>query len=83
MPKYSYYYSFPEESRYIAVISPPGLIHIEIETSCHFNTITQLLYCNVLFRQLILKMDCYTMMNSMDKSNKQFAHNYQNIMAVK
>ena len=76
MPMESYNYSFPEESRYIAVISPPGLINQENETIFYFNATIQLLYSNILFRKLILNIYCYSMINSMDKNNRQFAHHY-------
>ena len=82
-PIESYNYSFPEESRYIAVRPTPGFINQENEARCYFNETIQLLYSNIIFRQLIPNIDFYTIMNSLDKNNKQFAHHYQNIMVVK
>ena len=72
IPTESYKYSFPEESRYIAVRPPPGFINQENETRCYFNATIQLLYCNFLFRQLILNIYCYTMMNCLNINNQQF-----------
>ena len=66
-------YSFPEESRYIAVISKSCFINQENETRCYFNETIQLLYCNVLFRYLILNIYFYTMMISLDKNSKFFS----------
>ena len=62
MPRESFNYSFTEESLYITVLSPLGFITIENETRCYLNATIQLLYYNVLFRQLIINIDCYTMM---------------------
>ena len=42
-----------------------------------------MLYFNILFRQLILKIDCYTMMIGLDRKIIYFAHNYQKIVIVK
>ena len=83
MPTEPYHYLFPEESRNISVKSPLVFINQENETRCYFNSTIQLLYFNVLFILLILNIDCYTMMIIMDKSNKNVAHNYQEIMIVK
>ena len=83
MPIESYCSSFPEESIYITVRSPPGFIHQENEPGWYFNATIQLLYSNVLVIILILNIDCYTMMNSLDKNNKDFSRNYQKIMIVK
>ena len=40
------------------------------------------LYLNVLFRQLILKIGFYTMMNGQGKKNQHFVHNFQKIMIM-
>ena len=68
IPTEPYNYSFTEDSIYIAVRSPPGFINQWNETICYFNATIQLLKRNVLFRQLILKIDLYSMMNSLDKT---------------
>ena len=83
MPTDSCNSSFSEESRYIAVISPPGFINQENETRCYFNETIQLLYFNVLFILLILNVDCDTMMTYLDKNNKNISYHYHNIMIVK
>ena len=59
--------SFLEESWFITVRSPPGFINQENETRCYLNATIQLLYCNALFILLVLNIDCYTMINGMDK----------------
>ena len=79
---WSYHSSFPEDCRYTAVRSLPGFINQENETRYYFNATIKLLYCNVIFRQLILNIDWYTMIISLDKNNKTFPHHYQNIMIV-
>ena len=76
-------YFFPGESWYITVRPPTGFINQENETRCYFNRTIQILYYNVLFRQLILNIGCYTTMISLDKKNEPFVHHYQNIMIVK
>ena len=65
-PIESYNYSFPEESRYIAVRPTPGFINQENEARYYFNETIQLLYSNIIFRQLIPNIDFYTIMNSLD-----------------
>ena len=57
MPINSYKYSIPEYIRYIAVIILPGFINQENKTRFYFNSTIQLLYCNVIFRPLILNID--------------------------
>ena len=74
MTKKLYNSSFTEESRYITVRSPPSLINQENETICYFNATNQILYYNVIIIQLILNIDCYTIMIILDKNNKQCAH---------
>ena len=66
MPTESCNSSFPEYSRYIAVRSPPGIINQENKTRCYFDATMQLLYCNDIFRQLLINIDCCTMMISLD-----------------
>ena len=83
MPTESHNSSVPEESRYIEFITPLGFINQENETGCHFNSTNQLLYYNVLFRQLILNINCDTIMTCLDKSNKTFAYHYQKITTIK
>ena len=46
--------------RYIVVMTPEGFINQEKETRHIFNATIQLLYCNIIFRPLILKMDFHT-----------------------
>ena len=60
MPTYSFNYSVREEMRYIVVMTPEGFINQEKETRHIFNATIQLLYCNIIFRPLILKMDFHT-----------------------
>ena len=52
MPSQSLNYSFLEESLFITIPSPPGFINQEHETRRYLNATLQLLYLNVLFRQL-------------------------------
>ena len=66
MPLESLNSYFLEENWYINVRSPPGFINQENETIYYFNATIQLLYCNVLFRELIPNIDCYTTMISLD-----------------
>ena len=70
MPTESYYYSFTGDSRYITVRSRPGFINEENEMRCYFNSTPQLLYYNVLFRKMIININWYTMMISLDKKQQ-------------
>ena len=63
MPTISLNSLFLEEFFFVTVQSPPGFINRENETRCYLNATLQLLYFNVLFRQLVLNIDCYTMLN--------------------
>ena len=83
MPTESFNSSCPENSIYISVIPSPGLINQENETRCYFNATIQLLYWNILFVVLILNINWYNTMISLDKNNKQSVHHYQKIMIGK
>ena len=73
MPLESLNYYFLEESLLITVLSPPGFINRENETIFYLNATIQMLYFNVLFEHVILKIDCYTMMIGLDlKTNILF-----------
>ena len=63
MPSLSLNYYFLEESLFATFRSPPGFINRENETRCYLNATMQLLYFNAIFIQLVLNIDCYTMMN--------------------
>ena len=67
MPSLSLNYLLIEESLFVTVRSPPGFINQENETRCYLNATFQLLYFNVLFRKLVLNIDCYTMLNGLRK----------------
>ena len=62
-------YYFFKGSLYIIVKSPPGFINQENDRRFDLNATIQLLYCNILFIQLILNIDCYTMMIGLDERN--------------
>ena len=63
MPLLSLDSLFLEESLFVTVRSPLGFINREDETRCYLNATLQLLCVNVIFRQLVLNIDCYTMLN--------------------
>ena len=72
MPFESLNSSFPEDILYSTILSPPGFINRENETRYYLNATMQLLYFNVLVRQLILNIDCYTMVIGVDKKTNIF-----------
>ena len=67
MPSESLNSPLLEERLFITFRSPPGFINQENKTIYDLNATFQMLYFNVLFRQLILNIDCYTMMIGLDK----------------
>ena len=67
MPSISLNSLFLEDILFVTVCSPPGFINQENETRCYLNATLQLLYFNVIFRQLVLNIDCYTMLNGLGK----------------
>ena len=67
MPLESSNHFFLGESLYVTFWSPPGFINRENESVCYLNETIQLLYCNVLFRQLILNIYCYTIMIGLER----------------
>ena len=69
MPSQSLNYSFLEDSFFVTVLSPPGFNNRENKTICYLNTTLQLLYFSVIIRQLIIYIDCYTMMNVQGKKS--------------
>ena len=72
-----------EDSLFVTVRSPPVFINKENETRCYLNSTFQLLYFNVLFRELIFKINCYTMLNGMKTESQYFVHNFQKIMILR
>ena len=83
MPSLSLNSLLIEESLFVTVQSPPGFINRENETICYLNATFQLLYFNVLFRELVPKIDCYTMLNGLKRKSQYFVHNFQNIMILR
>ena len=83
MPSLSLNLLLIEESLFVTVWSPPGFINPENETRCYLNSMFQLLYFNVLFRELVFKIDCYTMLNGLKKESQDFVHHLKNIMIIK
>ena len=65
MPSLSFDPLIIEESSFVTVRSPPGFINRENETRCYLNSTFQHLYLNVLFRELVLKINCFTMLNGL------------------
>ena len=56
-----------EEKLFITVRSPPGFNNQSNETRCYLNATFQKLYYNVLFRDLVFKINPYTMKDLMSK----------------
>ena len=69
-----------EEKPFITVRSPPGFFNPENDTICYLNATFQHLYYNVLFRELVFKINLYTMMNGLKRKSPHFIHNFQKIM---
>ena len=70
MPSISLNYLFLEESLLVTVQSNPGFINQGNKTRWYLNATLQILYFNVIFRLLILNIDCYTMLNGLRKKVK-------------
>ena len=56
-----------EEKPFITVRSPPGFFNQGKGTRCDLNATFQQLYYNVLFRELVFKINLYTMMNGLKR----------------
>ena len=54
-----------EEIPFVTIQSPPGFVNQENETRCYLNSTFQHLYYNILFWELVFKINCYTMMNGL------------------
>ena len=72
-----------EESSFVTVLSPPGFVNQENEARCYLNSTFQHLYFNVLFRELVFKINFYTMRNGLKRESQHFVHNFQNIMILR
>ena len=72
-----------EENPFVTVRSPPGFVNQENETRCYLNSTFQHLYFNVLFRELVFKINCYTMLNGLKRESQHFVHIFQNIMILR
>ena len=65
MPSPSFKPLLIEESPFVTVQSPPGLVNLENETICYSNSTFQHLYYNVIFRELVFKINFHTMLNGL------------------
>ena len=83
MPSLSLNYLLIEEIFFVTVRSPPGFINRGNETRCYLNATFKLLYSNVIFIQLVIKINCYTMLNGPGGESQHFVHNLQKIMIMK
>ena len=72
-----------EESLFVTVRSLPGFINQENETRCYLNSTFQLLYFNVIFRELVFKINFYTILNGLKRESQYFVHNFQKIMILR
>ena len=72
-----------EESLFVTVRSPPGFINRENDTRCYLNSTFQLLYFNILCRELVFKINFYTMLNGPKRERQDFVHNFQNILILR
>ena len=66
-----------EENPFVTVQSPPGFVNQENETRCYLNSTFHHLYYNVLFRDMVFKPNCYTMLNGLKTGSQYFVHNFQ------
>ena len=69
MPSLSLNYLLIEEIYFCNSSITPRFINRENETKCSLNATFQLIYLNVLFRQLVLNINCYTVLNGLKKFN--------------
>ena len=83
LPSLSFNPLLIEESSFVTVRSPPSFINREHETRCYLNSTFQHLCFNVLFRELVFKINCYTMLNGLKRESQGFIHNFQNIMILR
>ena len=68
-----------EEKLFVTVRSPPGFFNPEKETICYLNATFKHLYYSVLFRELLFKINCYTMLNGLKTGSQYFVHNCQKL----
>ena len=80
MPSLSFDPLIIEDISFVTVRSPPGFINQENETRCYLNSTFQNLYFSVLFRELVFKINCYTMLNGLKRESQYFVHNLLKIM---
>ena len=83
MPSLSFDPLLIEETLFVKVRSPPGLVNRENETRCYLNSTFQHLYYNVIFRELVFKINFYTMLNGRKRESQHFVHNFQKIMILR
>ena len=75
MPSLSLNLLIIEESLFVTVQSPPSFINRENETRRYLNSTFRLLYFNILFRELVFKINFYTMLNGLKIGNQDFVRN--------
>ena len=83
MPSLSHNPLLIEESLFVTVRSLPVFMNQENETRFYLNSTFQLLYFNVIFIELVLKINCYTMLNGLKRESQDFVHNFQKIIVLR
>ena len=64
--------NIPAEPRHISYTTPTIFINSQYESICYFNSSFQVIFFNILFRQLIMNTDCEKIIEHTEKSEDDY-----------
>ena len=77
-----FYSNIREGSTHIPVLPPSGFINEKDETRCHLNSTLQIQYYNIIFREMILNIDCEYIFSHLDTDDHDIILNQQMILIL-
>ena len=75
-------YNLPEEPCHISSMTPTGLINGQDESICYVNLSFKVLFLNIVFRQLIMNIDCENVIEHMYNNEDDYRGYIQKIMIL-
>ena len=72
----------PEKARFISSMTPTGFRNDQDESRCYVNSTFRVHFFNILFRTLIMNIDCDMMLRNLDNSLDDYNSHIQKIMIL-
>ena len=74
--------TLPEDPHYISSMTPTGFINGQYELRFYVNSLFQVIFFNIFFRQLIMNIDCEKIIENLDNSEDNYRAYIQKIMIL-